>query len=264
MSSSQLKVRGAAGGNKNNGSSSSSTRPTTNKPSEPSENKFESLLQKRKAERSTTTNSTVSDNNCKVAVKAKLTDLKGRVAEVKIKEENASTTASSSNGLSTPARVGFTRVEWTEYYILDDNDDGTTFETVVGVSIVNLYGLKDEVLGHKAMENGDMLYWPARMMYQNSINTILLAAEATTGGEYLKNVTGKPMIFMSRLAESGVQEPLLDFDETLAFLKEYIDGRVDPSSNSSVKKTFQVNIVRKPLTAEELDSFIAISAKIPR
>ena len=65
-----------------------------------------------------------------------------------------------------------------------------------------------------------MLYWPARMMYQNSINTILLAAEATTGGEYLKNVTGEPMIFISRLAESGVQEPLLDFDETLAFLKE--------------------------------------------
>ncbi len=61
------------------------------------------------------------------------------------------------------------------------------------------------------------------------------------------------------------QEPLLDFDETLAFLKEYIDGRVDdPSSSSSVKKTFQVNIVQKPLTAEDLDSFIAISAKIPR
>jgi hypothetical protein len=66
------------------------------------------------------------------------------------------------------------------------------------------------------------------------------------------------------LAESGVHEPLLDFDETLAFLKEYFDGRVDPSSSSSVKKTFQVNIVRKPLTAEELDSFIAISAKIVR
>ena len=62
-----------------------------------------------------------------------------------------------------------------------------------------------------------------------------------------------------------IEEPLLDFDETLAFLKEYIDGRVDPSSSSSVKKTFQVHIVRKPLTAEEeLDSFIAISAKIPR
>ncbi len=66
MSSSQLKVRGAAGGNKNNGSSTSSTRPTTNKPSEPSENKFESLLQKRKAERSTITNKTISDSNCKV------------------------------------------------------------------------------------------------------------------------------------------------------------------------------------------------------
>jgi copper chaperone CopZ len=263
--SSQPKGRNTAVGK--NASSTSTTKPTSGKHSEPSESKYESLLQKRKAERmsnNSTSNSTMSGNSCAVAVKAQLTDLKVRVAEVKIKEENGGSTATSSNGFSTPPRVGYTRVEWTEYFILDDNEDETTTETVVGVSIVNLYGLKDEVLGHKAMENGDMLYWPARMFYQNSINTILSAAEATAGGEYLKNVTGKPMIIMSRLADIGVQEPLLDFDETIAFLKEYINGRIDPSSSSSVKKTFQLNVVRRPLTAEELDSFIAISAKISR
>jgi hypothetical protein len=68
----------------------------------------------------------------------------------------------------------------------------------------------------------------------------------------------------SRLSEFvGDEKPsLLDFDETLEFLKDHIGGRVDPSSNSNVKKTFQLHVARKPLDAAELGSFVAVTAKI--
>ena len=110
-----------------------------------------------------------------------------------------------------------------------------------------------------------MFYWPARLFYQNTITQILSAAEATAGGDFLKSITGKPMLILSRLSEFADDEkPLLDFDETLEFLKGFIEGRVDPASNSNVKKTFQLNVVRKPLDSAELDAFLAITAKIGR
>ena len=117
------------------------------------------------------------------------------------------------------------------------------------------------------MDNGDIFYWPARLFfYQNTtITQILSVAEATAGGDFLKSITGMPMLILSRLSEFADDEkPLLDFDETLEFLKGFIEGRVDPASNSNVKKTFQLNVVRKPLDAAELDAFLAITAKIGR
>jgi hypothetical protein len=119
----------------------------------------------------------------------------------------------------------------------------------------------DEVLRYKTIDNGDLFYWPARMFYQNTINQILSSAEAIAGGDFLKNLS---MILLSRLSEFvGDEKPSLwDFDETLEFLKDHIEGRVDPSSNSNVKKAFQLHVLRKPLDAAELDSFVAVTAKI--
>jgi hypothetical protein len=121
-----------------------------------------------------------------------------------------------------------------------------------------------KMLRYKTMDNGDLFYWPVRMFYQNTINQILSSTEeATADGDFLKNLSGKPLILLSRLSEFvGDEKPLLDFDETLEFLKDHIEGRVDPSSNSNVKKTFQLHVMRKPLDAAELDSFVAVTAKI--
>lgn len=194
--------------------SSASSCITTSKPSSSlssssfqKEDHFASLLKKRKAERIENATNSSSSNvvDSGIVVKAKLFDLKVKVADVKIKEEHAASTTVGAGGVATPpGKVSFTRVEWTEYFILSD-DDSENSETVVGVSIINLYGLKDEVLGYKAMNNGDMMYWPARMFYQPIINSILIAAGATAGGEFLKNAAGKPMIIMSRLADTGVK-----------------------------------------------------------
>ncbi len=42
------------------------------------------------------------------------------IAEDKIKEEKGTLTKTASGGFSTPQRVGYTPVEWTEYYIIED------------------------------------------------------------------------------------------------------------------------------------------------
>jgi hypothetical protein len=278
MSTQKGKLAAATGKNANGSSSStdsSVTRANNNDNSnncslsQPKSERFESLLEKRKAERqssaslpSSKKSNSVSSGSGVIA-KVKLSELKGKIAEVKIKEEKGTLTKTASGGFSTPQRVGYTRVEWTEYYIIEDNGDDTSSETVVGASIINLYGLKDEVLRYKTMDNGDLFYWPARMFYQNTINQILSSAEATAGGDFLKNLSGKPLILLSRLSKFvGDEKPLLDFDETLEFLKDHIEERVDPSSNSNVKKTFHFYVVRKPLDAAELDSFVAVTAKI--
>ena len=135
-------------------------------------------------------------------------------------------------------------------------------EVPVAVTICNIFGLKEIILGNKPLPNGDFFYWPARMLYAYQAAAVMDAAGNThsSSAQFLQTSNGRPLIVLSRL--SKVKDSLLTFDEVVEFLQPFIQGRTDESSNGTPKRTFDLSIVRRVLTEAELDALVAISAKI--
>ena len=135
-------------------------------------------------------------------------------------------------------------------------------EVPVAVTICNIFGLKEIILGNKPLPNGDFFFWPARMLYAYQVAAVMDAAGNihSSSAQFLQTSNGRPLIVLSRL--SKVKDSLLTFDEVVEFLQPFIQGRTDESSNGTPKRTFDLSIVRRVLTEVELDALVAISAKI--
>lgn len=165
--------------------------------------------------------------------------------------------------MSTPPRTNQpqkTIVQYSVYYVEGDDQNE---EVPVCITICNIFGLKDQILGNKRMANGDMFYWPVRMLYANQVATTMEAVGGIhpESAEFLTTSNGRPLIVLSRLSKVK-KDALLTFDEINEFLATYIQGREDDGSKSSPKKIFDLNIERRALSVPELDALVAISAKI--
>jgi hypothetical protein len=234
--------------------------------------KFEDLLKKRKAEKLLESSSDFSTKETEFGTsvieqpvkKANLSILDKKVqdAEAAAAVENSSGSNVSSS-LSTPPRTNQpqkTIVQYSVYYVEGDDQNE---EVPVCITICNIFGLKDQILGNKRMANGDMFYWPARMLYANQVATTMEAVGGIhpESAEFLTTSNGRPLIVLSRLSKVK-KDALLTFDEINEFLTTYIQGREDDGSKSSPKKIFDLNIEKRALSVPELDALVAISAKI--
>jgi hypothetical protein len=238
---------------------------------EPTENlsKFDEILKKRKADRLI---STPSDTDCAgVAVtsntsasaphkKAKLSVLEEKVSSQMDSGGNAA--VSSTSSFTTPPRATPQQKTVVQFNVYSVEGDAPGEEVPVAVTLCNIFGLKDIILGNKQMPNGDFFYWPARMLYPHQVAAVMDAQGNIhpSSAQFLQTSNGRPLIVLSRL--SKVKDSLLTFDEVVDFLQPFIQGRTDESSNGTPKRTFDLNIIRRVLTEVELDALLAISAKI--
>jgi hypothetical protein len=231
---------------------------------------IEAVLAKRKAEKmlsqpsSTNSNSIVTDTPIQVSV-AKLNVLEARLKQLKENPELPIPQSLSGNSYVTPTSSPVkllpqktTNVQVNEWYV-ENGKPGE--ETTVCATVCNVYGLKDELLGSKPLPNGDIFYWPGRIFYPNQVSNIMNSANVTTGAEFLKGGNGKPLIIYSRFSETP-PDPLLQFDESMQYLKEFIEGTTDEASSGSPKKTFHITVQRKPLNEMQVDALVVISSRI--
>ena len=236
-------------------------------------NKFEEILKKRKAEKllqsssNFLTSETASSNDSIVSQHATPKKAKLSVLDQKVKdaEANQEKVAESSSSISTtPPRANQqplkTMVQY-NVYCVEGEQPGE--EIPVCITICNIFGLKDQLLGNKPMPNGDYFYWPARMLYSHQVATTMEAAGniLPESASFLKTANGRPLIVLSRLSKVK-PDSLLSFKEIDEFLPTFIQGRTDEASNTTPKKIFDLNVIRSTLSDLELDALIAISAKI--
>ena len=236
-------------------------------------NKFEEILRKRKAEKllqsssNFLTSEAASSNDSIVSQqttpkKAKLSVLDQKVKEAEANQENVAETSSFMS--TTPPRANQqplkTMVQY-NVYCVEGEQPGE--EIAVCITICNIFGLKDQLLGNKPMPNGDYFYWPARMLYSHQVATTMEAAGniLPESASFLKTANGRPLIVLSRLSKVK-PDSLLSFKEIDEFLPTFIQGRTDEASNTTPKKIFDLNVIRSTLSDLELDALIAISAKI--
>jgi hypothetical protein len=237
---------------------------------EPAENlsKFDEILKKRKAERLEVLTPTLLDKNAATSSnssavptkKAKLSVLQEKALNQSESAVNSGGTSSSSS-FSTPPRSSLqpkTLVQFNIFCV--EGEEGE--EIPVAVTICNIFGLKDILLGNLKLPSGDYFYWPTRMFYAHQVNAAMDGAGNIhpSSAQFLQTSNGRPLIVLSRL--SKVKDNLLSFDEVVEFLQTFIQGRIDESSNGTPKRTFELNIVRRVLTEVELDALVAISARI--
>ena len=229
---------------------------------------IETILAKRKAdkmmEKPVPTNSdTTSINGSFQPSVAKLNTLEARMKQLKENAELLPLYPDNSyiTPTSSPLKLlsqKTTSVQINEWYV-EDGKPGE--ETTVCVTVCNVYGLKDELLGSKTLPNGDFFYWPGRIFYPNQVTNIMNSANVTTGSEFLKAANGKPLIIYSRFSET-LPDPLLKFDESIQYLKQFIEGATDEASSGNPKKTFHITVQRKPLNEMQVDALVVISSRI--
>jgi hypothetical protein len=220
-----------------------------------------SLLAKRKAEQ--LIHEPAAPNTVSPPPPAKLSSLDALVRQLK-DQTSADSVSFPSNSFitpnSSPQRFSqrTTAVQFNEWYV----ENGTAGEeTTVCITIANVYALKDQLLGFQPLPGGDMIYWPSRMFYPNQVSNVMAASNVNTGYDFLKSNIGKPLIVFSRLSENTSQS-LLNFDEVVLFLKEFIEGRVDEASTGNPKKTFHMTIQKNALSEAQLHALVAVSARI--
>ena len=173
---------------------------------------------------------------------------------------NAAVSAVSS--YSTPSRVMPQQKTVVQFNVFSVKGEALGDEGPVAVTICNIFGLKDIILGNKPLPNGDFFYWPARMLYAHQVAAVMDEAGNihSSSAQLLQTSNGRPLIVLSRL--SKMKDSLLSFDEVVEFLQPFIQGRTDESSNGTPKRTFDLSIVRRVLRKVELDALVAISAEI--
>ena len=232
---------------------------------------IETILAKRKADKmldkTVPSNSdSTSPNGLLQPSVAKLNALEARMKQLKENAELLPVNQSlTDNSYITPTSSPLkpllnktTSVQINEWYV-EDGKPGE--ETTVCATVCNVYGLKDELLGSKTLPNGDFFYWPGRIFYPNQVTNIMNSANVTTGSEFLKAANGKPLIIYSRFSET-LPDPLLKFDESIQYLKQFIQGATDEASAGTPKKTFHITVQRKPLNELQIDALVVISSRI--
>jgi hypothetical protein len=112
-------------------------------------------------------------------------------------------------------------------------------EIAVCITICNIFGLKDQLLGNKPMPNGDYFYWPARMLYSHQVATTMEAAGniLPESASFLKTANGRPLIVLSRLSKVK-PDSIFSFQEIDEFLPTFIQGRTP-------RKVFELNVISR-------------------
>ena len=184
------------------------------------------------------------------------------VLEEKVSSQMDSSAVSAVSSYSTPSRVMPQQKTVVQFNVFSVEGEALGDEVPVAVTICNIFGLKDIILGNKPLPNGDFFYWPARMLYAHQVAAVMDAAGNihSSSAQLLQTSNGRPLIVLSRL--SKMKDSLLSFDEVVEFLQPFIQGRTDESSNGTPKRTFDLSIVRRVLRKVELDALVAISAEI--
>ena len=243
---------------------------------EPAEtlSKFDDILKKRKADRLAAASSTShsesessgiansGNSSCTAAMSTKKAKLSVLEEKASNHQHESSASSSSSSILTTPPRPSPQQKTVVQFNIFCVEGDTPGEEVPAAVTICNIYGLKDILLGNKTLPNGDNFYWPARMLYPHQVGAVMNAFKHIhpSSAEFLQTSNGRPLIALSCL--SKVKDTLLSFHEVVEFLQNFIQDRTDESSNGTPKKTFDLNIVRRVLTEAELDALVAISPTI--
>ena len=218
------------------------------------------LLAKRKAE-AMLSNSSKSSSSTPVAQASagKMSVLKEKMEmnskKIKIEPGTSPVKFNSPSNLANKT----IKVEFTEHFVEEDNGD----QTVVAATVVNIFGLKDQITGKAALEpNGDVFAWPGKMMYINTVQGLIRAHGIEATADFMKDDNNRPVILFSSLSE--VTTPLLNFHESIEFLKEYVQGKNDETSNTNPKKTFDILLKRKQLSDSDMDGLIILSETIYR
>ncbi len=84
---------------------------------------------------------------------------------------NAAVSAVSS--YSTPSRAMPQQKTVVQFNVFSVEEEALGDEGPVAVTICNIFGLKDIILGNKPLPNGDFFYWPARMLYAHQVAAVM-------------------------------------------------------------------------------------------
>jgi len=175
-------------------------------------------------------------------------------------------TASSFNSPSAPAKFQnnsnfvqqYTIVDYNVYTIIGDDDKPFT----ACITIANVFWLKDILLGKKPMSDGQMLFWPSKMMYAPKVFDYMRNAGITDNSvsNFLRDTpTHRPLIIFSFASKIKSDKT---FEEANSLLKTIIHGAVDDGSNTTPRKLFSLVIKTTPLSELQMAPLIAVSAII--
>jgi hypothetical protein len=153
----------------------------------------------------------------------------------------------------------FTVVDFNVYYIEDF--EGNRIPACI--TIGNIFGLKDIILGKSTLSTGDFFFWPCRMFYDTQVDNAMLDDNISRQDSlFLRDPLKKPLIVLSCLSKVDDVASPVSFKETLHYLKVLIDNAIDESSNTNPKKKFKLNEKGRNLAESEMDALIAVSKKI--
>ena len=156
-------------------------------------------------------------------------------------------------------RTQITTVDFKVYYI--EENEGKKIPACI--TIGNIFGMKDILLGKSTLSTGEYFFWPCKMFYDTQIDNAMLDFNISReDSSFLRDLLKKPLIVLSFLSKVTEEPGLASFEETLQYLKVLIDNAIDHSSNTSPKKKFKLNITERNLSDRELDALIVISQKI--
>jgi hypothetical protein len=237
---------------------------------------FNSKLQKRKAERVSAEQSA----SHKQRFENNLSDLESRSdcsngnafpsssssAQLSVLQAKIASCAASSTTNQSPkqksfpnnSRQQFTSVEYKVYYI-----EGTNGRIPACITICNIYGMKDILLGIDRLSNGDKFYWPAKMVYDTHVTDMMSNNSLQKDqAEFLCHPLRKPLIVLSFLNGTEDFTRFMSFEEVNTYTKLLIDNATDPSSNTVPKKQFKLITDERNLTDRELDALLVVSKRI--
>ena len=163
---------------------------------------------------------------------------------------------SPSSGIK---RAQITAVDFKVYFIEDTGQK----KIPACITIGNIFGMKDILLGKSTMSNGEYFFWPCKMFYDPQIDNAMLDFNISReDSSFLRDPLKKPLIVLSFMSKVTEEPGLASFEETLHYLKVLIDNTIDHSSNTNPKKKFKLNISERNLSERELDALIVISQRI--
>ena len=187
-------------------------------------------------------------------------DFKKSLKNVKISKSAQSVSSSSSPGKVSKNGITnqqYMTVDYKQYTLLGENN----VPFVACITISNVYGIKDIIFGVKDMDDGEKFFWPSRMFYAAKINDLMMEASISdvNASTFLRDQQKRPIIILSFMSKCDSNAT---FDDANDFLRRYIQGRIDPSSNTSPKKVYNLICTTTQLKSNQIAALVAISPKI--
>jgi hypothetical protein len=186
-------------------------------------------------------------------------DFKKSLKKVQI-SKSAQSVSSSSNGKVSKNGITnqqYMAVDYKQYTLLGENN----VPFVACITIANVYGIKDIIFGVKDMDDGEKFFWPSRMFYAAKIDDLMMEASISdvNASSFLRDQQKRPIIILSFMSKCDTNAT---FDDANNFLRGYIHGRIDTTSNTSPKKVYNLIATTTQLKSNQIAALVAISPKI--